>query len=488
MSQKKQQINFNLKQKDNKSSPEFKGKLELVLKLMNIIINLCIAESKKIKEKPEIIKLYNNIFKKEENDIFLSFQKYVLVDLINNIKETKPDISFAYLIFDPFNKFIQEKMSIDSLLDVLISILESLVVLVKKNGSKQMSTEIIDEFYNYLNGHAEKIIKAKKVTLPKKFNEEEENIKSLHLKSYQKTIIDLQEKLKKAEKDLEIESKKAINLSLDISSYKKSNNILSDKIKLVEKEKNSTISKQDETIKMLKNENKKNSLEYKNTIERIEQRIEERISQNNEENRKNIINLEKKINELEKSNKDIKKNFEQLQHINNQYVKEKEDNKNKINELEKSNKDLKKNFEQLQHINNQYVKEKEDNKNKINELEKSIEDNKYEIKKLNEQYINGKEIDKNKMEKLLKIITQNQNIIDNNKKNIELLQKEKDEILNMHRNDYYSLYNFCMNLIDYINQVYYDIYGNDNSNINTYGNGYEIGADDQDFFNINFFK
>ena len=453
MSQKKQQINFNLKQKDNKSSPEFKGKLELVLKLMNIIINLCIAESKKIKEKPEIIKLYNNIFKKEENDIFLSFQKYVLVDLINNIKETKPDISFAYLIFDPFNKFIQEKMSIDSLLDVLISILESLVVLVKKNGSKQMSTEIIDEFYNYLNGHAEKIIKAKKVTLPKKFNEEEENIKSLHLKSYQKTIIDLQEKLKKAEKDLEIESKKAINLSLDISSYKKSNNILSDKIKLVEKEKNSTISKQDETIKMLKNENKKNSLEYKNTIERIEQRIEERISQNNEENRKNIINLEKKINELEKSNKDIKKNFEQLQHINNQYVKE-----------------------------------KEDNKNKINELEKSIEDNKYEIKKLNEQYINGKEIDKNKMEKLLKIITQNQNIIDNNKKNIELLQKEKDEILNMHRNDYYSLYNFCMNLIDYINQVYYDIYGNDNSNINTYGNGYEIGADDQDFFNINFFK
>lgn len=380
------------KQEDS-SYRELNGKLELALKLMNVIINISISESKKIDKKQKTIEFYNKLFTYEENELLRTFHKYISNELLNNLKQTQFDTKFIKFILELWNLFINEKIKIESLLDGLINILESTIHLVKKNNSNNLSIQIIDEFYEYLNNHLDIIQKTKNV---------------------------LNKILEEKEKELDNESKNTTDLSTNNNSYKESSTNLSDKTQLMEKDKNSKIEEQNENINHLQSVNEQNSEGYNSAIEEITKIIKE-------------INEESKIkiNELQKSNEDMRNKIKELETLNAQFAKEKEENNNSINELVKFNKELKNKINNFENKINELEKSNEENKRKIKHLEKSKEKDKNlidELEKINVKFDKEKEDNKKTLNELLKIIAEHEKNIGDNKRNIEILNKGKKNL------------------------------------------------------------
>ena len=67
--------------------PSFKGKLELIFKIMNVLISLSLSEGQFSDEniKSDCLKKYDDLFRKLDNEMFLSTQNSFQKELFNTI-------------------------------------------------------------------------------------------------------------------------------------------------------------------------------------------------------------------------------------------------------------------------------------------------------------------------------------------------------------------------------------------------------------------
>ena len=98
----------------NDNFPDFNGRLDLVLKIISIILNLSISESNQIdiSQKKEMIKKYDDMFKNAKDEYCLNLQRIMtqnfLKDIMKNFTffsaELLPFINNALLFYNKFLK------------------------------------------------------------------------------------------------------------------------------------------------------------------------------------------------------------------------------------------------------------------------------------------------------------------------------------------------------------------------------------------------
>ena len=98
----------------NDNFPDFNGRLDLVLKIISIILNLSISESNQIdiSQKKEMIKKYDDMFKNAKDAYCLNLQRIMtqnfLKDIMKNFTffnaELLPFINNALLFYNKFLK------------------------------------------------------------------------------------------------------------------------------------------------------------------------------------------------------------------------------------------------------------------------------------------------------------------------------------------------------------------------------------------------
>ena len=73
----------------NDNFPDFNGRLDLVLKIISILINLSISESAQINisQKKEMIKKYDDMFKNAKDEYCLNLQQIMTQNFFEYMKE-----------------------------------------------------------------------------------------------------------------------------------------------------------------------------------------------------------------------------------------------------------------------------------------------------------------------------------------------------------------------------------------------------------------
>lgn len=120
----------NQETKPNKGNfPDFNGRLDLILKLICILINLSISEGKLLDsdKKKELIKKYDDKFKAAKSEINLNLHRIISKDFLNDLlkyfsffNNNLLQLLKAALSF--YNKFLLNKISVDILMDNLINL------------------------------------------------------------------------------------------------------------------------------------------------------------------------------------------------------------------------------------------------------------------------------------------------------------------------------------------------------------------------------
>lgn len=295
-----------------KEFTDCRGKHGLVLKILNILINLSISEGTLIDDTlvMNLRNEFDELFRVMEEDMKLSISNTMQATLINkllsNLKKLNNQLAKEILkAFNEYANFLKNKTNIDNLLDKIITTFKSSIDYIMKNNPKKVSKEIINGFYKYLDGFSLSIKKVKEITSQKKSQREEQKIKKNEEieAEYKSTIEKLKKIIEEKENDLSKAYEKSIRLSLDLDSFRRDNQAL---IKTVN-DSRSIIKKKDEDIK-----------DYKKTIERMEKMYAS--------NTEAIKSLQEKVKSLEISN---------IQNSNeNQFLKK------KIEDLEKNIKAL----------------------------------------------------------------------------------------------------------------------------------------------------
>jgi hypothetical protein len=223
---------------NNENYGDFQGKISFIFRIVYTTINLCLAESN-AQNKNNLIKQFNELFKNEENEMTKTLNKFILVDLYISLGEINqaenPSIRDC---ISCLGKFLNNKITFGQLFDKTTDNLNKLIDLVKKNGSKPASIQIINTFYEYTNDHLNRLIKVKKVFEPKKCEEGEIKREKDNLSQniqYKKKINSLIQQLKNKEIELNNLNEKIINESLDKNTYKEDNQFLLNKIKEMDK-------------------------------------------------------------------------------------------------------------------------------------------------------------------------------------------------------------------------------------------------------------
>lgn len=295
-----------------KEFTDCRGKHGLVLKILNILINLSISEGTLIDDTlvMNLRNEFDELFRVMEEDMKLSISNTMQATLINkllsNLKKLNNQLAKEILkAFNEYANFLKNKTNIDNLLDKIITTFKSSIDYIMKNNPKKVSKEIINGFYKYLDGFSLSIKKVKEITSQKKSQREEQKIKKNEEieAEHKSTIEKLKKIIEEKENDLSKAYEKSIRLSLDLDSFRRDNQAL---IKTVN-DSRSIIKKKDEDIK-----------DYKKTIERMEKMYAS--------NTEAIKSLQEKVKSLEISN---------IQNSNeNQFLKK------KIEDLEKNIKAL----------------------------------------------------------------------------------------------------------------------------------------------------
>ena len=299
-----------------KEFTDCRGKHGLVLKILNILINLSISEGTLIDDTlvMNLRNEFDELFRVMEEDMKLSISNTMQATLINkllsNVKKLNNQLAKEILkAFNEYANFLKNKTNIDNLLDKIITTFKSSIDYIMKNNPKKVSKEIINGFYKYLDGFSLSIKKVKEITSQKKSQREEQKIKKNEEieAEYKSTIEKLKKIIEEKENDLSKAYEKSIRLSLDLDSFRRDNQAL---IKTVN-DSRSIIKKKDEDIK-----------DYKKTIERMEKMCAS--------NTEAIKSLQEKVKSLEISN---------IQNSNeNQFLKKKiEDLEKNIKALESEN-------------------------------------------------------------------------------------------------------------------------------------------------------
>ncbi len=114
---------------NNGNFPDFNGRLDLILKLICILINLSISEGKLLDsdKKKELIKKYDDKFKAAKSEINLNLHRIISKDFLNDLlkyfsffNNNLLQLLKAALSF--YNKFLLNKISVDILMDNLINL------------------------------------------------------------------------------------------------------------------------------------------------------------------------------------------------------------------------------------------------------------------------------------------------------------------------------------------------------------------------------
>ena len=169
---------------DIQDYPLFKGKLELIFKIMNVLIILSLSECQFSDEntKYDCLKKYDDLFKKLENEMVLStknsFQKELFNAILTDMKLFNTKLAkVIFSVLDKFKQFMTRVINIDVFLEVLITFLKSAITQIKEKNGKNRTFNIINEFYQYLEEFSEKINNLKQVVSKKKFEGEEIKLK-----------------------------------------------------------------------------------------------------------------------------------------------------------------------------------------------------------------------------------------------------------------------------------------------------------------------
>ena len=306
-----------------KEFTDCRGKHGLVLKILNILINLSISEGTLIDDTlvMNLRNEFDELFRVMEEDMKLSISNTMQATLINkllsNVKKLNNQLAKEILkAFNEYANFLKNKTNIDNLLDKIITTFKSSIDYIMKNNPKKVSKEIINEFYKYLDGFSLSIKKVKEITSQKKSQREEQKIKKNEEieAEYKSTIEKLKKIIEEKENDLSKAYEKSIRLSLDVDSFRRDNQAL---IKTVN-DSRSIIKKKDEDIK-----------DYKKTIERMEKMyasnteaiksLQERVKTleiTDIQNSHKIKNLSEENQFLKKKIEDLEKNIKALESEN----------------------------------------------------------------------------------------------------------------------------------------------------------------------------
>ena len=161
----------------------FKRKLDLILKLIRVLINLSIYEGNltNFEDKNNFINKYFKLFDEQQNNLSLEFFKRFCKEFITNI--TKNILILNEKITNNLknalskcNKFINNNISIDELLNEVIIYFKETITYISEIKGNTLSIKIIFEFYDYLDDISKNVMDYKHITFPNK-NKEEEKLK-----------------------------------------------------------------------------------------------------------------------------------------------------------------------------------------------------------------------------------------------------------------------------------------------------------------------
>ena len=398
------------------SLPNFKGKLDLILRLIRLLIDLSIYEGNntELQEKNMLINEYNTLFDKTQNDLslkmFNSFYSELTSTLFKKIKSFNAKIAQYLLnILKICNKFIKSEINIGQLLNQVIIYFKETIDFIRQKKGHSLSSKLINEFYDYLDDISKKVLELKRITFPKKNKDEEEKLKEQEeLKNdYIFSIKELKMALKQKEEELFSSNSKLLESNLDLNAMKE---------------------RYEESNKLIENQKKIND-GFKQMLEQVKSELKNDYSQkitNLENNFKNTkTNLSKKISYLETANNHLVDANKHLVDDNKQLSKKiinlEKDNKRlskKVTNLENDKIQLTEEINLLKYANSQYSE-------KITNLEIENTNNKIKMNSLDEEIL---KLNKNNIEYFDKIIELKSNMINNSIKVKEI------EIFNLESN------------------------------------------------------
>ena len=430
--------------------PSFKGKLELIFKIMNVLISLSLSEGQFSDEniKSDCLKKYDDLFRKLDNEMFLStqnsFQKELFNTILKDINSFNPKLIKEVLsALKTFKLFMTGEINIDALLEKLINSLQFSITQITGKIGKNHSFILINGFNQYLDEFSDKIKSLKQVLSKKKFQDEEIKIKEKEEDIYKKLSSEIEKLKKQLEgkgKELEMECQKSIKLSLDNSSYIASNEILNKK--LVDSK--ITIKEKDKLIQ-----------EYRNKIDNME---------------KLLSSIDKKYTLLEKDKSEYAAEIQKLKNTtSNEIQKLKNINSKKAVEIQNLKTNLSKNNTEIQTLNNK-IKKLEDDNFQMNDKNQLLE-----------QRIENLEKD------IVRLSRLNEELKQNNKTEIDLIKNEQMKNIRICMNNFRELINYAQYLEEN-NLDLYEKYTDLADQINLFMAEYELdNTDDNDenFFNFN---
>ena len=288
----------------NENFHDFNGRLDLILKLIRIMINLSISEGKilDLNKKKELIKKYNDMFKAAKNEFNLNLQEILSNDFLNDIMKNlslfnNKLIQLLKAALSYYNKFLLNKISVDILVDNLIDLFGKSIAYVKNNKGKNLSFDLIKEFYSYLDDISKRAEDLKQLSSKKKSKEEELKIKEKEesVSKYYLKIETLKKTLEEKENELNSTNEQLMTISLDLGAYKEMNEDLTKRVREINDNPNGIIVEKNKSID-----------DYKDIINRIEQKFS-KFEKSNSALSKKVSQNERKIIELEKSNSFLKK-------------------------------------------------------------------------------------------------------------------------------------------------------------------------------------
>jgi len=216
---------------NNEEFPDFNGRLDLILKIISILINLSISEGKlnDLNKKKELIKKYDDMFKAAKNDFILNIQKIISKDFLNEIKKdfhifNQNLIPFLNSALSSFNKFQKNEISVGNLMDELIDAFGRSFTYVKNNNGKNLSFKLSNEFYSYLDDISKRAKDLKQLSSKIKTKEEIKiKEKKESEREYYLQIATLKKILKEKENELKSINEHIMALTLDLGTCKEMN-------------------------------------------------------------------------------------------------------------------------------------------------------------------------------------------------------------------------------------------------------------------------
>ena len=279
----------------------FQGNLSFIIRLVNTIINLCISEAPDIKNKNFVIEKFNELFQYEDEIMIKSLSDFIYNHLLKSLKDINQENNkYVILALGNLSKFINNKITFDQLFNSLAKDLNNIINVVRNNGSKTASIEILNKFYDYTNDHINRLAEMKMVFNPKKCKEENEEIRKNKCIKHEKQIESLKEKLQEKEKDLNHLNEIKIRESFDKGAYKENNELLFNKIKEMEKR----IEDMKEQFKTEMSErDKKIKEQFKTEMSEMKRQYETKFAEREKQENLQMDALKKKIGQQELENK-----------------------------------------------------------------------------------------------------------------------------------------------------------------------------------------